>query len=71
LAAVEQARFLQAFACIGDALSSLALVLAQGFRPTNVEIRGNAALSLECAAAYVRGKPFVRGLDIAIPGAPQ
>lgn len=56
-------RLLAAISEIGGCLTDLGIVAVQGLTVENEARRGNIALGLERAAAYVRGQPFAREPD--------
>lgn len=60
---VETARLHLAVTCIGECLTDMGRLIAQGLRDDNQALRGSIALGLERAAAYVRGQPFDRQPD--------
>jgi hypothetical protein len=53
----------RAVGAIGECLTDLGTVIAQGPREDNVARRGSIAVGLERAASYVRGKPYQIELD--------
>lgn len=60
---IERARLNLAITCIGECLMDLGRLIEQGLRDDNQASRGQIALGLEAAAAYVRGQPFERTID--------
>lgn len=60
---IKYRRLVMAVTEIGSCQADLGRVIAQGITTENEATRGNIALGLERAAAYVRGQSFQRAPD--------